>query len=253
MIYILVLFGSFFGICAILGMRVVYKHRTVRSFVRGVTKRTQKAKERGISLRETRIEKPHKNPRTSAIEMQKVRSLLREAEKALARRSHDETEKFLIQALTLSPRSIEARAQLAKLYLTMNRDAKAEALYRELLSDADEVSFHANLGLACYKLSRFEDACVSYQEALNRDPKNPERAAALGRACMSAQRFAEAADLLEKAAERLSRDVEILHLLGECYAQLGDRALEEHAYGRIHKLQPYDEKVKQKLAAIAGT
>jgi Flp pilus assembly protein TadD len=252
LIYILVLFGSFFGICAILGARVAFKNRNVRKFVRGISKRSEKAKERGLTMKETRIDKPHKNPRVSAIEMQKVRTLLREAEKSTARRKYDETEKLLIQALTLSPESVEVRAELAKLYLTMERDPKAEALYRELLLDADEVSFHANLGLACYKQGKFEHACVSYQEALNRDPKSPERAAALGRCCMAAKRFLEAADLLEKASERLSRDTEILHMIGECYEQLGDLRSAEDAYMRIHRLQPYDEAVKQKLNALAG-
>lgn len=252
MIYILVLFGSFFGICAILGARVAFKHRNVRKFVRGISKRSEKAKERGLTMRETRIEKPTKNPRVSAIEMQKVRTLLREAEKTTARRNLDDTEKLLIQALTLSPDSIEVRAELAKLYLRMERDAKAEALYRELLSDTDEVSFHANLGLACYKQRKYELACVSYQEAFNLDPKSPERAAALGRCCMAAKRFSEAADLLEKASERLARDTEILHMIGECYEQLGDLRSAEDAYLRIHRLQPYDEVVKQKLSALTG-
>jgi tetratricopeptide (TPR) repeat protein len=203
-------------------------------------------------MKETVVEKPHKNPRVSAIEMQKVRTLLREAEKTTARRKYDETEKLLIQALTLSTDSVEVRAELAKLYLSMERDAKAEALYRELLIDADEVSFHANLGLACYKQGKYEMACVSYQEALNRDPKSSERAAALGRCCMAAARFQEAVDLLEKASERLSRDTEILHMIAECYEQLGDVRATEDAYLRIHRLQPYDEAVKQKLSAIAG-
>jgi len=224
----------------------------VRKFVRGVSQRTQKAKDRGLTMRETQIAKPNKNPRVSAIEMQKVRTLLREAEKTTARRSYNETEKLLIQALTLAPISTEVRAALSKLYLTMGRDAKAEALYRELLADADDISFHANLGLACYKQKKFELACVSYQEALNREPKSPERAASLGRCCMAARRFTEAADLLEKASERLSRDTEILHMIAECYEHLGDLKATEDAYHRIHRIQPYDEAVKQKLSALAG-
>ena len=236
----------------ILGTRVAFKNRNVRKFVRGISQRSQKAEERGLTMKETKVEKPKKNPRVSAIEMQKVRTFLREAEKTTARRKHDETEKLLIQALTLSPDSVEVRAELAKLYLTMERDAKAEALYRELLVDTNEVSFHANLGLACYKQRKYEAACVSYQQALNLDPKSPERAASLGRCCMAAKRYEEAVDLLEKAAERLSRDTEILHMIGECYEHLGDVKGAEDAYGRIHRLQPYDEAIKQKLSTLAG-
>lgn len=252
MIYIFVLFGSFFGICTILGVRVVLKNRNVRKFVRGVRLRTEKAQERGMTMRETRVEKPTKNSRASAIEMQKVRSLLREAEKASARQKHDEVERLLIQALTLDPKSTEARAELAKMYLRTNANAKAEALYRELLSCSNDVSFHANLGLACYKQKKFEMACESYQEALNSDPRNPERAATLGRACMAAKRYNEAVELLEKAAERMARDTELLQILAECYERKGDLKGAEDAYYRIHRIKPYDEAVKEKLSALTS-
>lgn len=252
MVYILVLFGSFFGICAILGVRVALKNRNVRKFVRGVSRRTEKARERGLTMRETRIEKPKKNPRASAVDMQKLRSLLREVEKVGARKKYDEVERLLIQALTISPESIEARAELAKLYLVMDRDAKAEALYRELLADSNDVSFHSNLALSCYKQGKYEASCVSYQEALNLDPRSPERAAALGRACMAATHYKEAVDLFEKAAERLSRDTELLMMLGESYEKMGDLKGAEDAYYRIHRLQPYNEAIKQKLSTLAG-
>lgn len=220
--------------------------------MRGVRIRTEKAQERGLTMRETRVEKPLKNTRASAIEMQKVRSLLREAEKVSARKQYAEVERLLIQALTLDPRSIEARAELAKMYLSTNANAKAEAVYRELLHDSNDISFHANLGLACYKQGKFELSCESYQQALNLDPKSPERAAALGRACMAAKRYDEAVDLLEKASERLARDTELLRILGECYERKGDIKGAEDAYYRIHRLQPYDQAVKEKLSSLAS-
>lgn len=250
--YIFVLFGSFFGICAILGVRIILKNRNVRKFVRSISKRTDTATQRGFFSQETPIEKPRKNPRVSAMEMQKVRTLLREVQKTNARKLHDETERLLIQALTLSPDSIEVRAQLAKLYIVMGRDAKAEALYRELLCDTTEVSFYANLALACYKQGNFAQACESYQEAMHLDPKNPERIAAFGRACMAAHRYDDAAVYLEKASERLARDTEILHMLGVCYEHLGNKTAAKDAYHRIHRLQPYDTTVKEKLAALAA-
>lgn len=252
MVYILVLFGSFFGICAILGMRVALKNRNIRKFVRGIRQRTEKARERGLTMRETRIAKPSSNPRTFAVEMQKSRSLLREAEKMMARRQYDDVERLLIQALTVTPTSIEVRAHLAKLYLVMDRDAKAEALYRELLLEEVNISFHANLGLACYKQGKFGEACISYNNAFQMDSKNPERAAMLGKSCIAAKRYAEAIELLEFATERLARDVELLGLLGSCYEMLGNNPAAQEAYRKIHRLQPYDENVKKKLEVLAS-
>ena len=252
MIYLLVLLGSLFGICALLGARILLRNRGVRRFVRSIHQRFDSAEERGaVLVEETVIEKPRKSPRTSAIELQQVRSLVRAAEKALAQNKVEEAERFFIQALTIQPLAFDVQAQLAKLYLTTERESKAEAMYKELLQHRDDVSFHSNLGLAYYRQGKYVESCHAYQEALNRDPQMPERSAALGRACIAAQRFEEAAPLLEKATIRLSRDTTLLHLLAESYLQLGHTDKAEETYRRINKLEPYDEAVKAKLQSLA--
>jgi tetratricopeptide (TPR) repeat protein len=214
--------------------------------------RFQSVEDRGVTLvEETVIERPRKSPRTSAIELQQVRSLIRQAEKAMAQDRHEEAERLFIQALTVQPNAYDVQAMLAKLYLMTGRENKAEAMYRELLQQRDDVSFHSNLGLAYYRQAKYIEACQAYQEALNRDPQTPERSAALGRACIAAHRFQEAAPLLEKACARLARDTTLLHLLAECYLQLGHTEKAEEAYRRINKLEPYDEDVKQKILSLA--
>jgi tetratricopeptide (TPR) repeat protein len=250
-IYLYVFIGSFVGILLLAGFRFVLRQRSVRRFVRSVSQRFESAEARGAALvEETPVVKPRKNPRTSAIEMQQVRTLVANSDKAWKQGKVEEVERLLIQALTIHPHDIEVQAQLAKLYLTSDRENKAEAMYRELLQQRDDVSFHANLGLAYYRQEKFLEACQAYQEALNRDPKNPERSSALGRACIAARRFDDAAPLLEKASQFLTRDTELLHLLAECYLQLGDREKAEEAYRRINKLEPYNEDVKAKIASI---
>lgn len=251
-IYAIVFLGSLLGIVLIVGLRVLLRQRTIRRFVRSVRQRFESAEERGAVLVDERtIVKPRKSPRTSAIELQQVRSLLHAAEKAWKQEKFEEVERLLIQALTVHPFDQDVSAQLGKLYLTTGRESKAEAMYRELLQNHDDVSFHANLGLAYYLQGKYVEACYAYQEALNRDSKNPERSAALGRACIAAQRFEEAAPLLEKATAFLSRDIELLHLLAECYLQLNDREKAEETYRRINKLEPYNEDVKAKMKSIA--
>ena len=250
-IYILVLFGSLLGICVILGVRVALRNRNVRKFVRSVNVRSNHAEQRGF-LPETKIERDQKTPRTTAVELQKMHSLLRQAEKHLAREQYTDAEKLLIQALTAAPEATEARAELAKIYLLTDRESKAEAMYKELLKEGNDVAFHANLGLACYRQGKYEHACVSYGQALALDPKNPERSAALGRACIAARRFQDAVPLLEKSVERLARDTALMNLLAECYLQLGLQDKARETYRRIHKLRPYDDDVKEKLNALTA-
>lgn len=251
MLYAIILIGSFLGICALLGARILMRQRTIRRFVRSVRQRFDSAEERGAMLvEETQMHRPRKNPRTSAIELQQVKTFTRSAEKALSQNKIEEAERLFIQALTIHPHAHDVSAQLAKLYLTTGRESKAEAMYKELLQHVDDVSFHANLGLAFYKQEKYVDACYAYQEALNRDPKNPERSAALGRACIAAHRFEEAVPLLEKATAFLTRNTELLHMLAESYLQLGQRDKAEEAYQRINKLEPYNEEVKAKMHSI---
>lgn len=251
MVYLIVLSASFIGICVLLGARLALRQRSVKRFVRSMRQRLESAEERGARIiEETEVQKPVRSPRVSAIEMQQVRSLVRSAEKALAQEKYDLAERELIQALTIQPHEQEVRAQLARLYLTTGRESKAEAMYKEILQHRDEVSFHANLGLAYYRQGKYVEACFAYQEALNREPKNAERSAALGRACIAAKRFEDAAPLLEKASMTLSRDTDLLHLLAECYVQLDAPEKAEDAYRKINKLEPYNEEVKAKLASI---
>jgi Flp pilus assembly protein TadD len=252
MIYLIVFITAFCGIVMLLAGRALLRNHSVRRLVRSMKMRFHSVEERGAALVEERsLKKPRKNPRTSAIELQKVRSLMRAAEKEIALQNFSEAEHLLIQALTINPDTIETQAELAKLYLSTHREAKAEALYKELTAKRDDVSFFANLGLSYYMQAKYVDACFAYQEALNRDAQTPERSAALGRACIAAQRFKEAAPLLEKAISRLSRDTELLHLLAECYIQLGENAKAEETYRRINRIEPYNEGVKQKITALS--
>ena len=220
--------------------------------MRSVNHRTVEAEERGWNLPETVVEKPTRSPRASAIALQKLRTLLRQAERASSRQDFDEVERLLIQALTVEPESIEAQAQLAKVYLTVGRDAKAEAMYRELVRENGDVSFYANLGLACYKQGKYEKAVAAYGRAMELDPKSPERVATVGRACLAAKRYDDAVLFLEKAVERLSRDTELLYMLAECYKHTGNRKKVEETYQKIHRLHPYDEEIKNRLSALAN-
>lgn len=252
MLYVLVLTGSLVGILLLFGFRALLRNRAVRRFVRSVKQRLHSAEDRGgLIVEERQIARSRRSPRTSAIELQQVRSLIRQGEKAVAQEKIEEAERLFIQALTVQPQAYDVQAMLAKLYLTTGRENKAEAMYRELLQNRDEVSFHSNLGLAYYRQGKYVEACHAYQEALNRDPQTPDRSAALGRACIAAQRFEEAAPLLEKATQRLSRSTELLHLLAECYLQLGATDKAEETYRRINRLEPYDENVKAKLLSLA--
>ncbi len=252
MIYLVVMALSACGILLLFVARGVLRSRNVRRIVRSVRKGFHSAKERNARfLPETIMERPRKSPRTCAVELQQVRTLLRKAEKSLAKQDMKSAERSLIQALTIQPDAKEVKAQLARLYLDSSREPKAEALYRELLQALQDPALYGNLGLACYKQGKFVEACHAYQEALNLDPKDPTRSYDLGRACIAAHKFSDAAHLLEKAAASLTRDTELLHLLAQCYLQVQDTPKAEEIYRRINRLEPGNEEVKKKITSLA--
>lgn len=252
MIYVFVLIGSFVGICAVFACHALLRQRVIRRFVRGMRGQFRSLQARGAHiLEETRIRKPLCRSRVSTAAFQQVRALLRTAERLQAGGKEEEAERTLIQALTIQPHTPEVQEQLARLYLLTHRDQKAEAMYRELLHGSSDAAHYAALGLAEERQGKYRESCLSYQEALKRDPKNPERAAALGRACIAAQCYADAIPHLEKAALACPRTSELLHLLAGCYARTGAAEKAEEVYRRIHQLEPYNEEVKEKLLSLA--
>jgi len=252
MIYVLVMILSGSGILAIILLRGVLRSRNARRIVRSVRAGFAAAEQRNAKwLPDTPLAKEQKSPRTRAIEMQEVRTLLRQAEKCLTKLDARGSERALIQALTIQPDAKDVKVHLAKVYLLCNKEQKAEALYRELLKEHEEPALFANLGLACYKQEKYVDACKAYQEALNSDPKDPERSLDLGRACIAAKRFDEAVPLLEKASAASPRDIDLLHLLARCYVQIGDEERAGETYRRINRLDPRDEEVKTRLKKMA--
>lgn len=251
-IYVFVLFGSFAGICAVFACHALLRQRVIRRFVRSMRGQFRSLQARGAHiLEETRIRKLPCRSRVSTAAFQQVRSLLRTAERLLASGKEEEAERTLIQALTIQPHMPEVQEQLAQLYLLTHRDQKAEAMYRELLHSSSDAAHYAALGLTEERQGKYRESCLSYQEALKKDPKNPERAAALGRACIAAQCFADAIPHLEKAACSCPRDTELLHLLAGCHVRMGAAEKAEEVYRRIHQIEPYNEEVKEKLLSLA--
>ena len=154
MIYLFVMILSGFGILSIILLRGVLRSRNARRIVRSVRAGFAAAEQRNAKwLPDTPFAKDQKSPRTRAIEMQEVRTLLRDAEKYLAKLDARGAERALIQALTIQHDAKDVKAQLAKVYLLSNKEQKAEALYRELLKEHEEPALFANLRFEAAKLA----------------------------------------------------------------------------------------------------
>lgn len=251
MIYFAVMVFSGVGIFAIIALRGVLRSRNVRRIARSIKVGFSAVEKRNAKLLpDTPAIKERRNPRACAIELQKARTLMRQAERDIAKRDTGSAERALIQALTLLPDDIDIKTELARIYLETSREHKAEALYRDMVHSKEDPALYGNLGLACYKQEKYGPAAKAYSKALELDPNNPERAYDLGRAYIATHNFKEAVPLLHKAANALSRDLDLLHLLAQCYMQVRDLDLAEEIYRRINKLDPRDEEVKARIGEL---
>ncbi len=249
MVYLAVLVGSALAIAAIVVGRLALRRRRLRNFVAHVQSSAEgKGPTEGVEC-------PHptraRRERTRAS--QRIQSLLREAKRSSARKSPEETERLLIQALTADPQSLPAKVQLASLYLTTSRESKAEALYRDVLIQCGESSVYANLGLACYRQGKYAEAVEAYREAAQRNPHAPQLSEGLVRSLIATHRFGEAIPILERLVGRDARNSELLTMLASCHEQVRDRRSAQKIWQRLSDLQPYDGEAKKKVTEYSLT
>lgn len=250
MIYLAVIAISAAGMFLLFLTRGLLRSRNVRRIARAVRQGTGLYHASAKHLSETPPARGMQPRRRSAADLQKVRTLLRDAEKASATKNVRVAERALIQALTIDPGARDVKAELAHLYLDTERAKKAEALYHELLARHPDPTLFADCGRACSKQGKFAEACAAFRMALEHDGGNPARCADCGRACIAAERFAEAAPLLERAVKASPRNLELLHLLGNCLLTLGETDRAGSVFRRIHRLDPRDTAVKEKLRVL---
>lgn len=171
-------------------------------------------------------------------DIKKADSLVRKADILLKKGDELEGKKFLIQALSLDPSSIEAHKKLAYLYLRLEKFGKAETIYRKLVvSIPDDPALLSNLGLALYSQGKLEDAKGFYNKALELDKERPGRFFSLGQIHYELEEYDDAATFLRRAADMDPGNLDYLltlahfyvdrELLGEARRTL-DEILEKH-------------------------
>lgn len=227
------------------------RKRAVRSFVKGVQTRTVHAKQKGVPESVTAKQRAL-GTRFSSKEMQDLRGIVRLVDQAKRKDQWQEVERLYIKALTIRPDAYDMQAELAKLYLHTGRQQKAEALYREILEQSDDATCFSNLGLAYYKQQKFDLSCEAYFEAYKRCQQDAHSAYNLGRALVAAEQYAPAIEYLEKAAIKLWRELDLLHMLTTCYEQLGLQAELLQTYKRINRIEPYNREVRSKIEVLSA-
>lgn len=147
----------------------------------------------------------------------------------------------LKRMLSLDPNSVAAHFNLTRVYWRTRRyDLAVKHAHRVLRLSPDERHIHLNLGLVYDLMGRDELARLHYRKELIRNPNSAETLWNLGRLHFRRHRWKQARVSLQKCFDlrypfRLD---ETVHLLGSCYAQLGDVKSYVRLYERFVELQP---------------
>jgi predicted Zn-dependent protease len=146
----------------------------------------------------------------------------------------------LLEALKLSPETLDDTLLAANLADAAGEDDIAEAAYRRVLAK-DPKSASANAGLAHLLIVRkqYPEAETFLRSALEQFPNDPALTAQLA-TVLAAQDKAEALPLLQKLHDAHPGDAAITRMLAETLSVAGDDAGSDHLYVGLLAASPND-------------
>jgi len=147
----------------------------------------------------------------------------------------------LLEALKLSPETLDDTLLAAGLADDASQYEVAEAAYRRVLAK-DPKSPAANAGIAHLLIARkqFADAETMLRSALEQAPGDPALTAQLA-TVLAAQNKAEALPLLQKLHADHPEDAAISRMLAEVLAESGDAAGSDKLYAALLAKDPNDD------------
>ena len=146
----------------------------------------------------------------------------------------------LLEALKLSPETVDDTLLAAELAEKTGQYESAEAAYRRLLAK-DPANAAANAGLAHVLIARkqFPEAETLLRAAVEKSPDDPALAAQLA-TVLAAQDKAEALPMLQKLHTAHPEDPAITRMLAEILSEAGDSAASDQLYATLLAAQPND-------------
>lgn len=172
----------------------------------------------------------------------KGRTMFKRAEAFLGKGDLNDTEKLLIQSLSLDPSNLEAYNKLGLIYLKQNQYKKAEMLFRKLVSaKSDEASYHSNLGLTLYHQQQLPEAKSCYEKAIELDHGRAGRYFSLGKILHEMNETDKALVHFQKALDMDPKNLDYLLTLAQFYQEQGTTTEAKHILGEVLAMFPDNE------------
>ena len=125
----------------------------------------------------------------------------------------------------------------------MDQDASAEIVLKRLVGMVPMSEVFNNLGVVELRLNHTDDALADFQRAFQKDRSDSDYAFNLGMAFWRLKRYDQAAEYLHKALEQAPDDLETHALLAEVAGRLGDTSVRQSQLAWIssHEKDPADD------------
>ncbi len=180
------------------------------------------------------------NPPNAVAKAQAYRTLAR----LLRQSDPDQAKNDLIEALKLSPESIDDTLLTAEIAEAAGDDAVAEEAYRRVLKiQQDSSAAMAGLAHLLLKEKKYTEAEPLLKSALARDPDDPALNAQLAALLGAEGKTDEAVGALEKLHQLKPGDREIGMMLADAYVQSEDYEKADAVYAHLLASAPNDPEV----------
>ncbi len=169
----------------------------------------------------------------------------------LRQKKFKEAESAYKLILSLNPADAEAHYSLANVYTEMRETELAEKALKKAIGLRPD--YHQALNFLAYMYidagKNLEQAELMLRKALDLEPDNPAYIDSLGWFYYKKGKFKESLGELKKAASMLEDPVIFDHL-GDAYLKTGDNGNARSSWEKSIKLDPGQEKVKEKLQRL---
>lgn len=147
---------------------------------------------------------------------------------------YNEAEPYLLKAVELDPKFVDAMDHLGIVYRRQKRYEDAEKIYLRSLSINDRNSVpYVNLGLVYRNLNRFDDSLRMYAKLIEIEPDNPEGYYGAGELFLMAQDYENSIACFKTAEELYTKQKSVL--VYDAYYYLGFN---------YYYLEDYDEALR---------
>jgi tetratricopeptide (TPR) repeat protein len=154
---------------------------------------------------------------------------------------------------TINPRSEAVRRRMADIWLQQGNLEQALTVYQEMIDIAPQrATGYALMGQALFEAKHYEEAIKFLEQALQRDPKEPDLLwEMLGESYAALEQWAEAMQTYEQAIDLNPNSQRAYALMGEAQCQVGTPGEARFYFEQAIALGNQQEQVRQAIQYIA--